>query len=105
MPPLLAYHAVILVGAFALVYGVERSVPDLVPLGIALIVLGIAIALALLVWAARSTLDAPGPVWDRPPPAAPSGPPRQYLCPSCGWKGSSAGYLCPRCQRPVARLR
>lgn len=105
--PLLFDHALILGGAALLVYGAQRS--DLTPelSGIALLVTGIAIEMAVLVWSARLISRA------RPSEQDDGSHARRrlsleektsLLCPNCGYVGDAGpGRTCHRCYHSMVR--
>lgn len=105
-PPLLAYHVLILVGAYLIVRGDSAGSLPLLYIGLALVVAGIATEAAILAWSARLTQRsavAPGsvgaPVGHTETAAAIS----RRFCIGCGWTGEEARTLCPRCARPLIR--
>lgn len=103
--PLLANHALILIGAFFLVSGLHRGLATWESIGVALASAGIAIEVAVLAWAAALIRDrarrAMTPGADGRVAAS---NPRRVLCLSCGWAGLlRLPALCPRCGRPTVR--
>ena len=104
--PLLAYHILILGGAFFVAWGVSVGSRANLAIGVALIVAGIAVEVAVLVWSAGLTKQSarmatgPWPV-DRPASVRPMVGPR--FCTGCGWFDSADRSICPRCGRPLVR--
>ncbi len=105
-PPLLAYHALILVGAYVIVRGDTAGSLPLLYTGLAMVAAGIATEAAILAWSARLTLRS----------AASSGADRMRagavgtrasashrFCMVCGWSGAVTQGLCPRCAHPLIR--
>jgi hypothetical protein len=100
---LVLYHALILAGALLLIEGTLRGPTTWVYAGTFLFVVGVLIQAWVLVWAFRAARSG-APIWSRAP--GPGGAPApQFLCPTCGLKGPLQGRVCPRCHRPVARVR
>lgn len=103
---LLGYHALVLVGAAALVGGYFASVPLELDLGLALVTAGIGLQAGLLVSEARRIRSAPssiprrrvGEVGRLDLPTA-----RAMLCPFCGWSAVTGARTCPRCARVLVR--
>lgn len=98
--PLLAYHVLLLAGAFILLTGLARGDELWIGVGGGLIVAGIGIELAVLWWSASLVRRTTGSNESGPLSVRESNPVgRPRLCASCGWKGKARGPLCPRCQK------
>jgi hypothetical protein len=91
--PLLLYHALILGGAAVLLLGIldARGLWEVV--GTGLLVAGIAIEVAVLVYAARLTRQAAARGYFERPAADR----REYLCLRCALRSRDPGPVCPRC--------
>lgn len=98
--PLVGYHLLLLIGAyFALRGAIEGAEPSLAA-GLSLVVLGIALEVALLVWSARliraQAAARTSPTGPRA--RAPPGDERfARFCWRCGWRGPGPIRTCPRC--------
>lgn len=101
--PLIAYHALILAGAYLIVLGYTDGSAGLEWVGAALVGAGILTELWVLVWSARSTRRAAAlePV-GRPPGTSPSSsrPPAEFICVRCGRQEPGIHWTCPRCGGP-----
>jgi hypothetical protein len=102
--PLLAYHALILLGAYLVVAGSAGSMPDWIPVGLGLIGAGIVVAIGVLAWASLLTRRA-----GRRGHAAPGSSPStvretRWLCWACGWHSESPEGTCPRCGKPMVAV-
>lgn len=105
-PPLLAYHALILVGAYVIVRGDTAGSLPLLYSGLAMVAAGIATEAAILAWSARLTLrSAAASVADRTRagPAGTRASNSHRFCTGCGWSGAITQGLCPRCAHPLIR--
>lgn len=105
-PPLLAYHALILVGAYVVVRGDTSGSLLLLGIGLAMVVAGILTELAVLAWSAgltRHSAALPSARPTREVEPGRSGPAARRICWSCGWSGDGPGTICPRCARPLVR--
>jgi len=103
--PLLAYHVLILGGAFLVGWGISVGSRAGLVIGLALIVLGIGVEVAVLVWSAGLTIrSARTQSWSRREGTTPGptgiGP---SLCTGCGWSGSVGRSICPRCGKVLIR--
>ncbi len=105
LPSLLVYHVLILLGAFLAVFGIFRGLDLWLAAGLALVAGGIAVQAAVLVRSGRAARSG-SPIWESAPTTqAYDGGSARSFCASCGWNGGSTGLLCPRCRKPLARLR
>jgi hypothetical protein len=90
--PLIAYHALVIVGGLLMIDGVYRGSTVERDVGAAVLGVGVATALAVLVWTARLA-RAPGP---SRPGAGPSSPPER-TCPRCGRPEREGRTVCVQC--------
>jgi hypothetical protein len=90
--PLIAYHALVIVGGLLLIDGAYRGSTAERDVGAAVLIVGVATALAVLVWSARLA-RAPGP---SRPDAHPSSPPER-TCPRCGRRDREGRTVCVQC--------
>ena len=101
--PLVAYHAMILLGAFLLVTGSRWGFWSIV--GAVLVAAGILVELGILIWSASLTRTASvphhlaGTTSTKTSRASP-----RRVCPACGRVGDQAAATCPRCGRAVVSL-
>ena len=99
--PLLAYHALIVVGGAILIEGWIHGSGAWMAVGLGILLVGLATVVAVLVWAARLAVDAGRaiPVREvRSPAPAPRG---GTICPRCAWSGPGRRVTCPRCGATV----
>lgn len=105
--PLLAYHALILLGAFVLVWGAAYGSRSEVVIGSVLIGAGIALELAIVAWTASLTRDA---ARSRGTSGTLAGAPAvpgsfdRWLCTGCGRRAEQKLGICPRCGRSMIWL-
>lgn len=106
LAPLLAYHILILGGAFFVGWGITVGPRADFILGVALIVVGIGVEGAVLAWSASLTMESARTA-GRPSSAvglAPGNPGvGTGLCTGCGWSDSRSRTICPRCGKPLVR--
>lgn len=104
--PLLAYHVLILGGAFFVGWGISVGPKVDLTIGVALIVVGIGVEGAVLVWSAGLARRSVGAFSGTQPEGGPApGKSRlePVLCIGCGWSGSGGRSICPRCGKPLIR--
>lgn len=105
--PLISYHVLILGGAYLIVHGDLVGSRASLFAGVALVVVGIAVAIAVLYWSAGlARAKGRGPSYFGPAPISGIGRPAEtrWLCLSCGWTGQVGGNVCPRCAKLTVRL-
>jgi len=102
--PLLLYHALILGGAFLLVFGYARGVGSFEILGIVLAAAGVLTEGLIVAWAARLTRKAAGRGSVSESAGAPGTEPPlpgpRRVCVRCGRAGKLGAYTCARCGAP-----
>lgn len=105
--PLIGYHVLILGGAYLVVHGDVVGSRTTLFAGVALVVIGIAVAIAVLYWSAglaRAKGQGPSyPGSDRTS-GFPSPVEARWLCLGCGWTGQDGRNVCPRCAKLTIRL-
>lgn len=103
MGPLVVYHALILGGAFLIVVAGGWGIWQIV--GVALVVLGISVEVAVLAWTASLTRTA---ARESPSPAGPWASPRpdeaSRICVACARKSRERTRICPQCGRATVSL-
>lgn len=103
---LLVDHLLILLGAYLLVESTLSSSASELRAGVALVVAGVAVEVAVLGWTAslarRAALVLQRPRTEDRDSTTLSLP--RSACLSCGWAGAAPrGAVCPRCYRPTVR--
>ncbi len=104
--PLGTNHFLVIVGGFLIVVGFTRGATSLMLWGLAVLVIGIGLEIAVIRWAHRQLLaGVPEAARATSPRSAGASLPsiRRSLCVACGWSGPSAGTSCPRCGRVTIR--
>ena len=106
--PLLAYHGLILVGAFVFLYGVSGHLPLWEILGVVLVAAGIALECAILLWSATLTQRSARERTSLGSTSA-GGSERghevvQAGCVRCGRVQSRSLTVCPQCGGVCVRL-
>lgn len=105
--PLLAYHALILAGAYLVVLGYVDGTEGFEIAGSVLVAAGIGTELGVLGWSIRLTrrTASVGDESQRPGTEPPSPhPPVGSICVRCGDQASSRRRTCPRCGGPMVQL-
>jgi hypothetical protein len=102
--PLLAYHVLILLGAFVVLSGLVVGPFGSEPFGLVLIGAGIALEIGILWWAVTLVRGAARTTSGRSEVALPTGPLRRWICPGCGRIGRELLATCPLCGRVRVRL-
>jgi hypothetical protein len=87
-----AYHLLVLVGGFLLVDGFLRGSTAEQDLGVGILIVGVATALAVLVWTATLARTRSSAL---PAPLAPTA--RSRICPRCGRSGQEGRTVCLQC--------
>jgi len=102
--PLLAYHALILLGAALLIWGAEGGDATRVTVGAILVGAGIAVELAVLGWSASLARSPPSS--ETRPRDAVADPAElgRWICVGCGQKATQRGAICSRCGRSMIWL-
>ncbi len=102
---LLAYHVLILVGAFFLIVGADSRNGLWEWVGVVLVVGGITTVIAVLWWTATLAHRGSPTVAGIPGELEATVPPRlRSVCSGCGWIGIAQTATCPRCRRPLIRF-